>query len=273
MWSSEDFDEGKRTAAIEAFHVDGRLQVYAVAAGQPAEAAGIRPGDILTHIDGQPLQEGAAGRAQYAEAVTTGLMKRGVVSFEFLTGQEKKRARLRAVKACPYAIAMAVGSEPNAATDGATVYVSSGMLKFVVSDAELAIVLGHELAHAIRQHPLKNRGEQTGRSLAKAVMGDVYDATVGIGSAVWSIVAGVPEERRNSISFEMVADELGLYLAARSGYDVSVAPHFWTRLISSYNEASSDHPTSADRFQATAEEIAAKRAQGEKLSPPLDPGS
>ena len=63
---------------------------------------------------------------------------------------------------------------------------------------------------------------------------------------------------------------VGLYLAARAGYDVSRAPDIWRRLDAEFSGRSRDHPTSDARFEAmsaTAAEIAAKREASEKLIP------
>lgn len=277
LWSIEDFDPANRAAATAAFGLGERLQVYAVASGQPAAAAGVLPGDVLTKIEGRAVQPGAAGRTQFSEGITAGLLKRGNVAFVFERAGKPRKVRLNALKACPYAVALAVGQEPNAATDGKTVFVSTGMMDFAADDRELAIVLGHETAHALRNHPLRAaKGAPEPRSTARRVVGAVVDVATGIGAAAYSMVGGMPQARRNSIAFEMEADYVGLYLAARAGYDVSNAAQIWRRLDAETSGSSSDHPTSGARFEAmsaTAAEIADKRAAGEPLVPADAPGS
>ena len=277
LWSIDDFEPANRAAAGAAFGLTERLQVYAVAAGQPAEAAGIAPGDVLTRIEGRAVEPGEAGRRQYSEGVTAGLLKRGRVSFTFERDGKARKVRLNALKACPYAVALAIGEEPNAATDGKTIFVSSGMMAFARDDQDLAIVLGHELAHAIRNHPMRGASDAVPpRSTAGRVVGAVVDVAAGIGGAAYSVIGGMPQSRRNSIAFEKEADYVGLYLAARAGYDVSYAARIWRRLDEKYGASSSDHPTSDDRFEAmtaTSAEIAEKRAAGEPLVPAGLPSS
>ena len=277
LWSLGDFQEANRAAAQTAFGLTDRLQVYAVPAGQPAAVAGVKPGDVLTKVENRAIAEGEEGRVQYSEGVTSGLLKRGRVAFTFERDGKPRKVRLHALKACPYAVALAVGDEPNAATDGKTIFVSSGMMHFAKNDQDLAIVLGHELAHAIRKHPLRdpNDGERP-RSIPGRVVGAVTDVAAGIGGAAYSMVGGMPESRRNSIAFEKEADYVGLYLAARAGYDISYAARIWQRLDDEYSGSSSDHPTSSDRYDAmnrTAAEIADKREASEPLIPSDTPAS
>lgn len=273
LWSISDFESANRAAAEAAFGLGEQLQVYAVAAGQPAAAAGVLPGDRLLQVEGRALKPGDEGRQQFSEGVTAGLMKRGAVRFVFERAGKPRKVKLNALKSCPYAVALAVGAEPNAATDGKTVFVSTGMMEFARDDRDLAIVVGHETAHALRGHPLRATGPgKDGRSFFNPVrmVGAVVTAAAGIGEAAYSAVGGMPEARRNSIAFEMEADYVGLYLAARAGYDVSRAAEIWRRLDKEASGRSSDHPTTSARFDAmsaTAQEIADKREAGEKLIP------
>lgn len=271
LWSLEDFDETNKPVAAAAFGLGERLQVYAVADDQPAAKAGVRPGDVLAGIEGRELPGGQAGRTQFAERVTEGLLKRGNVRFVFERQGKRHRLRLNALKSCPFAVTLAVGDEPNAATDGTSVYVTSGMLDFAPQDRDLAVVLGHEIAHAIARHPQLLAPSEAGAS--RGVVGAVVDTAVDIGDAAYSTVSGIAGARRNSIQFEMEADYAGLYIAARAGYDVSNAAEIWRRLEAEYPSTADGgwtHPSSEERYEAmrrTAEEIAAKRADDQPLIP------
>lgn len=274
LWSLSDFADPVKDAAREAFALDERLQVYAVAAGQPADKAGVKPGDILKAVEGRALAVGEDGRRQFAEGVTAGLLKHGQVRFTFERAGKTRKVRLKALKSCPYAVALAVGEDPNAATDGQTVFVTTGMLDFAAADRDLATVLGHEIAHAIKGHvrpPLTGKTERTGVSGVGRVFGAVIDMAAG--------ALGLSGARRNSIAAEIEADRYGLYVAARAGYDISNAAEIWRRLDKEYPSTSDGgwtHPASSERFarmKATAEEIAEKRAAGAPLNPDPAPGS
>ncbi len=271
LWSLTDFAAPLQDAARAAFALDNRLQVYAVAEGQPADKAGVKPGDILKSVEDKSLALGEDGRRQFAEGVTAGLLKKGQVRFSFERDGKTRKVRLKALKSCPYGVALAVGDDPNAATDGVTVFVTTGMLDFSADDRDLAVVLGHEIAHAIKRHP-RQPATPPRRSGAGRVFGAVIDLAAGIGDAAAGAL-GLSEARRNSLDAEIEADSYGLYLAARAGYDISNAAEIWRRLDKEYPSTSDGgwtHPASSRRFdlmKATAEEIAGKRAAGEPLLP------
>lgn len=272
LWSLEDFDAANQPVAQAAFGLGDRLQVYAVADDQPAARAGIRPGDVLAAIEGKDLAPGAAGRTQFAERVTEGLLKRGNVRFVFERAGKRHKVKLNALKSCPFAVTLAVGDEPNAATDGTSVYVTNGMLDFAPQDRDLAVVLGHEIAHAIAGHPQAMAAKQA-KDSKRSIVGTVVDTAAEIGGTAYSAVTGLSSARENSIQFEMEADYVGLYLAARAGYDVSNAADIWHRLEAEYPNTADGgwtHPSSDERYEAmrrTAEEIAAKRADDRPLIP------
>ena len=274
LWSLDDFEPTLRPSASAALGLDERFAVYAVTSDQPAMEAGVRRGDVLISVEGKAIGAGPAGRTQYAEQVTTGLLKRGAVHFGFQRAGKKYAVKLRALKSCPYTVALTLGDEPNAATDGARVFVTSGMLAFAANDRDLAVVLGHEIAHAIKRHP-QTLQEAAARRTAEnsGIVGSVVGAAAGIGEAAYSAVGGVPLQRRNSLAFEIEADYVGLYLAARAGYDVSNAAGIWRRLDEEYPRSTWGdwtHPSSEERYQAmsaAAAEIAAKRENGRPLTP------
>lgn len=280
LWSITDFAAPIQGAARDAFGLDERLQVYAVAADQPADRAGVKPGDVLKAVEGKSLAAGAEGRTQFAEGVTAGLLKRGEVRFAFERKGKTRNVRLKALKSCPYAVALAVGDDPNAATDGATIFVTTGMLAFARDDRDLATVLGHEIAHALKGHPRQPAEGQARRPGAGAgrVFGAVIDLAAGLGDAAVGAL-GLSEARSNSLAAEIEADRIGLYLAARAGYDISNAAEIWRRLDVAYPRTSDGgwtHPSSGDRFElmrATAAEIARKRETGAPLTPDPVPSS
>lgn len=76
---------------------------------------------------------------------------------------------------------------------------------------------------------------------------------------------------------EREADYLGTYLAARSGFDVTRAPEFWTRFfraapwsVSHYKQSHEGTPERALLVEATVREIQEKQARGEPHEPELD---
>jgi predicted Zn-dependent protease len=129
---------------------------------------------------------------------------------------------------------------------GGKVAVYTGLLAIVRNDAELAAVLGHEVAHALARHSAERLSDQraataalTAAIVALAVAGASSRSTSPSTSMAMSVAAmaagagvtyGVllPMSRKQ----ESEADHIGLVLMARAGYDPHVAIVLWERLRS-----------------------------------------
>lgn len=169
---------------------------------------------------------------------------------------------------CRYPVMLVEDQEINAYADGKKVYIPVGMIRFVENDDELALVVGHELAHNILAH--------SNKKLGNAVLGTLVDvlvlATTGVDTGGTFGDAGA---RAYSKDFESEADYLGLYIAARAGYDIDTAPLFWRRMSIEHPSAiieryNSTHPSNPARFvslAATADEIRLKQDSGLALLP------
>lgn len=152
----------------------------------------------------------------------------------------------------------------NAYADGITtnaITLTSAMYDFFDTDAEMAFVLAHEQAHHIADH----LAEMRGNVVAGAVIGAILSALLGVDVTNDFAAAGY---RHGSVSREAEADYLGMYIAARAGYDVTLAPVFWRRMAVHHPNAiivTTTHPTTAERFvsmEAIAAEIEGKLATG-----------
>jgi predicted Zn-dependent protease len=150
---------------------------------------------------------------------------------------------------------------------GGKIAVYTGVLQFVQSDAELAAVIGHEVAHALARHSAERLSDQraatvglTVAAVALAVVGARTGVTsVGTSAAisVAAMAAGagvdvgilMPMSRKQ----ESEADHIGLVLMALAGYDPHAAITMWERVASltagqSGPQWSSTHPTDAARL-------------------------
>lgn len=135
---------------------------------------------------------------------------------------------------------------------GGKIMVYSGLIeKLKASDAELAAVIGHEIAHALREHTRERisraYAQQLGVGVFAAVTG-VGDMGVQLASAVTQVTFGLPHSREQ----EAEADRIGLELMARAGYDPHAAVTLWDKmgkLGSSGPAFLSTHPASADRMR------------------------
>lgn len=156
----------------------------------------------------------------------------------------------------------------NASTNGEKVVFNSAIIKLLDKDEELAIVLGHEYAHAMLLHINKKKS-----NMFLGLLVDVLIAgTTGVdtGGAFSDIGA-----KAYSKDFELEADYAGLYLAHRAGYDISEAANVWRKMAIETGSAtakqySSTHPSSPKRFLAqehTYSEIIQKEIDGAPLLP------
>jgi predicted Zn-dependent protease len=117
---------------------------------------------------------------------------------------------------------------------GGKVAVYTGMLPVAKSEAGLAVVMGHEIAHAVLEHGREQMSRQLlvqfgglalGRALAER--GErARGAFLGIYGAAASLGFLLPHSRQQ----EHEADRLGLFFTARGGYDPRAAIGFWRRL-------------------------------------------
>jgi predicted Zn-dependent protease len=140
---------------------------------------------------------------------------------------------------------------------GGKVVVYTGLLPITQDEQSLAIVMGHEIGHAIARHGNQRMSEGllvqfggTALSLAlsqkpaltQALFSQAYGVTTTLGSLKYSR------------SHETEADEMGLIFAAMAGYDPETAINFWERMAaSSANgqkppEILSTHPSDATRI-------------------------
>ena len=141
---------------------------------------------------------------------------------------------------------------------GGLICVYEGILPVTQDEASLAIVLGHEIAHAVARHSAEQMStqmkQQYGMQIGAAVLGGM-----GLGTSTTSIIQAVAAQGFNfsnlkySRNHESEADHMGLIFAAMAGYDPQAAVTFWQRMAaSSKNQTAeflSDHPSDATRIK------------------------
>lgn len=137
---------------------------------------------------------------------------------------------------------------------GGKIMVYSGLItQLDLTDAELANVLGHEIAHALREHV---REQMSQAMIAQGAIG-VGAAVFGLGDASAN-AAGVGYQAllatRFSRTDESEADRIGLELAARAGYDPRAGITLWQKMTSAGQggkppEFLSSHPADASRVK------------------------
>jgi predicted Zn-dependent protease len=102
------------------------------------------------------------------------------------------------------------------ALPGGYIYIHRGLLAYLNSEAELAAVLGHEIAHVTARHSVQQQSQST----AWSVLGQAVAIGTGVGAAAdVTGVLGSAFVRGYGRDMELEADGLGAQYLARSGYD------------------------------------------------------
>jgi predicted Zn-dependent protease len=136
---------------------------------------------------------------------------------------------------------------------GGKIMVYTGLIeKLNATDAELAAVVGHEVAHALREHSRERISRAYAQQLALAGVAAVTgagDTTMAIASQVTQVTFGLPHSREQ----EAEADRIGLELMARAGYDPNAAISLWQKMAKVGGgggpEFLSTHPSGESRIR------------------------
>ena len=146
---------------------------------------------------------------------------------------------------------------------GGKVVVYSGILPVTQNEIGLAVVIGHEIAHAVAKHSNERMSQALvaqlgGQTLAYALQEkpqqtqDIWMAVFGVGVQVGAVL---PYSRLQ----EGEADQLGLIFMALAGYDPNGAIEFWQRMSQNAGpkppEFLSTHPSDENRIQKIKSEI------------------
>jgi hypothetical protein len=246
--------------------------VISVAEGSPAAAAGIKNGDRILRLDDEPTPQ-----TRTAAWIDGYLKNNGEkpVQIAFERDGKDRAVTVQPVMACAVPIVLASNAQPNAFAGRDKITIQSGILRAASTDAELAVVIGHELAHVNLGHYDK----KVQNAVLGAFGGVLVDGSFLLGGIYTRGTFTRHFMRAGalafSVGFEREADYFGCYYAARAGYDVSGALGFWRKIAlenpNSIRLAAS-HPTSPERFvlmQQTIAEIEDKQRRHLPLVPEL----
>ena len=140
---------------------------------------------------------------------------------------------------------------------GGRMAVYTGLLeKIQPSDDELAQVMGHEISHALANHTAERMSVAMATSAGVAVAGILSENSVAAMSAA-AVAAQLAVQLPNSRTSESEADEIGIQLAAKAGYDPRAAVTLWQKMGATSGEGQpqfmSTHPSPENRQQRLGE--------------------
>ena len=140
---------------------------------------------------------------------------------------------------------------------GGKVFVYSGLFRYAANEDELAVVVAHEVAHALRSHGIKGAQRQQKAGLIGALL-QVGMGVAGVNQNTAQTVTQVYRQgatlgylRPHSREQELEADSIGLMLMAKAGYDPRAALSFWNKFGRSGQripEYLSTHPNPGHRI-------------------------
>lgn len=267
LWS---FEKEDRVAAGQILHLDDRPTVLWTLDRSQAPATPLRAGDVVVSIGGKSLPVGEDGLDDLDEVLVDASRAKprksdGLLDAVVRRDGQSTTLRLPYVVACNYSAVAQMKGEINAHNDGSKIVVNSALMAFFPDNRDLAIVLGHELAHGALSH--------VGKTRAVGIATGFMDGALG-GTGLAGDALSAPFSQQ----FEAEADYLGLYMTAASGYDIDGAERtwreFWIHTTGTKTGFTDTHPGSAKRFVAmrrTIAEIVAKKKKGAPLVP--DTGS
>ncbi|MGA9045366.1 M48 family metallopeptidase [Sulfuricurvum sp.] len=218
-----------------------------------------------------PDQEMALGATEAQKVVQTSKISTDKVLQERIKRIGQKIAAVSGRNDFKWEFTVIQDDTPNAfCLPGGKVFFYTGILKITENDDQIATVMGHEIAHALARHGAERMSMQTASNVGAQILAaalnvpseyqNLYAQAYGITSQVGLIL---PYSRK----FEHEADQIGLYLMWKAGYNPAQALKFWENMARLSKNSQkppaflSTHPADDARIREIREYIAQLPAQ------------
>lgn len=258
VWSLANFpNPDDRTRLASTFHLTDAVSVALAVDGGPAAKAGLTTNSVITSVNGDEIGAGKGATERFI-TLSNLAARQGPVRVGLANG---KTAVLKPETICEFPTLLVRSPEINAAADGRVFAITTSLFELTRSDDELALILGHELAHNVLGHLKETQTAQKSGGLLDAFI------RATIGSAVAQTVS-----QPFTIEKEKEADYAGLYFMARAGFNISAAETFWERLNKTTRAQNvlKTHPSGEERLAALTKTVAEIRDK-QKAKQPLEP--
>jgi len=216
----------QEAVAAQSIGLTAHWTILEVFAESPAAAAGLRGGDRIVAVNAVPLPPPAAAdrfssRSPLVDALTAGTP----ATLQVERDGEVLECLVTPVAIADYRLVLRASLEVNATATGRSIRVNRGCIR-MLSDADLAFVLAHEMAHNALRHQraiILNYLAGSTLDLAALGAGVITGNTLGLSAAFI-----------HSRGFEHEADAVGIFILHRTGHDISDTPYLWRRLAAHY---------------------------------------
>ena len=157
--------------------------------------------------------------------------------------------------------------------DGKVVFYE-GIMPVLGTPDMIAVVMAHEMGHAIARHGNERMTQQTLTNLVGAVTGQIIEQkTSDNGRALFETAFAVGSQYGYLLPYsrkhEYEADEIGLYIMAIAGYDINQAPLLWKKMAEADKqqipEELSTHPSDINRIKHLEKLLPKARAYAEDM--------
>lgn len=262
-----DFNK-EDVAAASRYGVRVDPTVIGMVAGSPASRAGFQRGDVLRTINGAPVPTGKKATAETTKAMIEATTANPSVKVGVERAGALQEITVVAETICSYPVVLVHEDTVNAYADGKAIYITTGMMRFVESDQELATVIGHELAHNAMDH-------MKAKNINRAI-GTIFDVVAAAYGVNTQGAFGNATGQAYSQEFEAEADYVGVYALALGGVDTKGVANLWRRMGAEMGsiktQYGASHPGSTDRFiaiESTTAEVTDKVINMQPLTPTL----
>jgi peptidase M48-like protein len=215
--------------------VPSDVLVRFVHAQLPAGKAGMAIGDAIVTINGDPI---AVPRVESVSSQIQRLTRARIqpLTLGLRRGKSEREVSLWSLPSCRMNIKLITSPIVNAFSDGSSIVLTTGLLKFVRSPDQLAWVVAHEVGHHVLEHA---------ESAKLQVMLNRF-----LGSTV-----GEKPTAIRQIDLERQADVFAADLITRAGFDLREGRRFigWLQVLQAppdENNLSLSHPTNEERLEA-----------------------
>jgi len=208
-----------------------------------------------------PGEEAALGAQAFKETVREHRVVTGTRDSKLVADVGRRLAAVSGRTDFQWEFALLEGKDVNAfCLPGGKTAVFTALLPVAKDTNGLAVVMGHEIAHAIARHGAERMSQGAVVELGGAAVGAVAGPYGGAAAVAYGLGTQLGVMLPFSRSHEQEADTIGLMLMARAGYDPRGALAFWDRMEaqssgSSPSEFLSTHPSYGTRRSLIAEEM------------------